>query len=459
MDGFKSRLKDSIRLRLSLWLSLAILAIALVAGVFSFAAAFREANELQDDMLRQVSTLFDRQHLPVPHLGDTGRLPHSDEEARVIVQYLPQAGTGDGSPESGLALPATLTDELQSLSIRGEHFRAIVRTLSSGERIVVAQETGIRDEIARDGALRTILPFLILVPILLLIVARLVGKMFSPIALLSAEIDRRGDQELHPLPQEHVPTEVRPFVVAINRLLGRVSQSMEAQRRFVADAAHELRSPLTALSLQAERLASTEMSETGRARLATLRQGIERGRNLLEQLLSLARAQSAVPVPAVPLPVRRIYRRVLEDLMPLAEARHIDLGVEGESDAQVLASEADLLTIVRNLVDNAIRYTPAGGRIDLSVRSLAGEAILQIQDTGPGIPPEERSRVFDPFYRVLGNETMGSGLGLSIVRTIADRIGAQVGIGYTDEDAQRGLRVTIRISHAPASAVPVASDA
>ncbi|MGT2492187.1 histidine kinase dimerization/phospho-acceptor domain-containing protein [Cupriavidus basilensis] len=209
-------------------------------------------------------------------------------------------------------------------------------------------------------------------PILLLIVARLVGKMFSPIALLSAEIDRRGDQELHPLPQEHVPTEVRPFVVAINRLLGRVSQSMEAQRRFVADAAHELRSSLTALSLQAERLASTE-DVRDRPRAAprhSARASSEAG-TCLEQLLSLARAQSAVPVPAVPLPVRRIYRRVLEDLMPLAEARHIDLGVEGESDAQVLASEADLL---HHRQEPGRQCNPlyAGGRAHRSVRPVPG---------------------------------------------------------------------------------------
>ncbi len=456
MDGRKRGLKglerftgfkDSIQVRLSLWLSLAILLVALLAGVFSFVAAFQEANELQDDMLRQVSVLFDRQHLPVPHLGDKGRLAHSDEEARVIVQLVSQGAAGGAGPDAGqpLALPAAVPDGIQTLTIKNERYRVLVRTLSAGDRIVVAQETGIRDEIARDGALRTTLPFLVLVPILLLIVADLVRKMFRPIAVLSEEIDERGEQELHPLPQDHLPAEVRPFVVAINRLLGRVSQSMETQRRFVADAAHELRSPLTALSLQAERLAGTEMSENARARLATLRQGIERGRGLLEQLLSLARAQSSVPAPTAPVSVQRVYRHVLEDLMPLAEARRIDIGVEGESDALVFASEVDLVTIVKNLVDNAIRYTPEGGRVDLSVQTRRDEAILQVKDSGSGIAPEERGRVFDPFYRVLGNDAIGSGLGLSIVRTIADRIGAQVGIGYADEPARKGLSVTVTV--------------
>jgi two-component system OmpR family sensor kinase len=460
MDGrkrrLKRRLKDSIQVRLSLWLSIAILVVAVVAGVFSFVAAFREANELQDDMLRQVAVLFDRQHLPVPHLGDAGRLPNSDEEARVIVQYLSQGATSDGgNAQSGrpLAIPATVKDGLQTLDIDNEPYRVMVRTLAAGDRIMVAQETGIRDETARDGALRTTLPFLLLVPILLLLVSDLVRKMFRPIATLSEEIDQRGEQELHPLPQDGLPAEIRPFVVAINRLFGRVSQSMDAQRRFVADAAHELRSPLTALSLQAERLAGTEMSENARSRLATLRQGIERGRVLLEQLLSLARAQSSMPLPAAPVSVRRVYRHVLEDLMPLAEARHIDIGVEGDSDALVLANEVDLITMVKNLVANAIRYTPEGGRVDLCVQTRGDSVILQVKDTGPGIAPEARGRVFDPFFRVLGNEAVGSGLGLSIVRTIAQRIGAEVCLGYANEDAGagagagvgKGLNVTVRI--------------
>jgi two-component system OmpR family sensor kinase len=169
----------------------------------------------------------------------------------------------------------------------------LVKTLPSGGRVAFAQQTEVRDEIARDSALRTLMPFLILLPILLLLVADLVRKIFKPVAALSREIDQRSEQDLYPLVAAPLPLEIRPFVVAINRLLGRVSQSMEAQRRFIADAAHELRSPLTALSLQAERLAGAEMSDQARERLGTLRQGIERGRSLLDQLLALARAQSS----------------------------------------------------------------------------------------------------------------------------------------------------------------------
>jgi two-component system OmpR family sensor kinase len=342
-----------------------------------------------------------------------------------------------------------LNDGLHTLDVGGEAFRVLIKTTAAGERIAVAQESGFRNEIARDGAIRTVMPFLILVPVLLLIVADLVRKMFLPIATLSKEIDQRAERELHPIEDSHLPAEVRPFTVAINRLLARVGQAMESQRRFIADAAHELRSPLTALSLQAERLADAEMSTPARERLTLLRQGIERGRNLLDQLLTLARARSAAELPKSLISIQSIYRRVLEDLMPLAEAKHIDIGVEGAQDAQVLVSEVDAIAVVRNLVDNAIRYTPEGGRVDLSVAMGEGHAVLRIEDTGPGIPLAERDRVFDPFYRTLGSEQVGSGLGLSIVQTIARRIGADIRLGFSDEVKQTGLSAVVIVPIGP----------
>jgi two-component system OmpR family sensor kinase len=444
MDGLKKRLNGSIQLQLSFSLSLAILVVAVVAGIFSFASAFDEAHELQDDVLRQVAALMNREHLS-PSSLTAGRFRARDEESDVIVQRLgadekPAPGL---NPKGSLPLPATLADGIHTLEVGGERFRVLVETTAFDGRIAVAQESGFRDEIARHSALRTVMPFLILVPILLLVVADLVRKMFRPIAALSKEIDERAEQELHPVEEHHFPTEVRPFAVAINRLLERVAQSMHTQRRFVADAAHELRSPLTALSLQAERLAEAEMSGSARERLDALRQGIERGRNLLDQLLTLAKVQSSSESPKSPESVQRIYRRVLEDLMPLAEAKRIDIGVEGEQDAQVWVSELDMIAVVKNLVDNAIRYSPERGRVDLSVNLEKGRVVLRIRDTGPGVPLEERERIFDPFYRTLGNDEIGAGLGLSIVKAIADRVGAEVRLAFANEVKQSGLCVAL----------------
>ena len=443
MDGLKKRLKESLQAKLAVTLSLLILVAAGAAGIFAFVSAFEEAHEFQDDMLRQISALVERQQLALNPSAARGNARRHDEDARVIVQRLDGADHPlalDGA--AGLSLPATLRDGLQTLEVKGDGFRVLIKTTSNGERLAVAQSSAFRNELARDSAVRTVLPFLILVPILLLIVANLVRKMFSPIAALALEVDKRDERELHALAVESVPLEVRPFISAINRMLARVEKAVEAQRRFVADAAHELRSPLTALSLQAERLANADMPAPAQERLKPLRQGIERSRNLLDQLLALARAQSAPGNTAAPLSVTAVYRRVVEDLMPLAQAKDIDIGVQGEGDVEVLANELDIVTVVRNLVDNAIRYTPEGGKVDLSVYAEQGRAVIEVLDSGPGIPPAERAAVLAPFYRTLGTGQIGAGLGLSIVKAIADRLGAEVRLGCAG-DGQSGLRISI----------------
>ena len=456
MDGFKKRLSESVQLRLSVALSLAILIVAIVAGIFAYVSAFDEAHDMQDDTLRQMAELFDRQHMTLQY-PENG--PEEDDESRIILQYLADGSKASGLDDAGtpLPFPTTLADGLSTVPIAGEAFRVLVKTTARGERIAVAQETGARDKDARESALRSVLPFLILLPVLLLVVGDLVRKLFRPIASLSSEIDRRDEQELHPIDEQHLPVEIRPFVVAINRLLQRVAQSMETQRRFVADAAHELRSPMTALSLQAERLAAADMSPPARERLLQLRRGIDRSRNLIDQLLTLARVQSASTL-ALPseVSVHDVYRRVLEDLLPLAELKQLDIGVEPGEDIRVMINDADLLTVIKNLVDNAIRYTPQGGRVDLSVTLENGAALLQIKDTGPGISSEERTRVFDPFYRSLGTQASGSGLGLSIVKAIVERTGARVRLSFTDEQQRRGLCVSLWLTMStPSSQSPV----
>ncbi len=428
MAGFQRRLTESLQFRLSCWLLLTILLVALLAGAFSFVSAIDEVNDMQDNTLRQIAAQSDWR-APSDSWLDI------DDDDEVSVQPL----------EGGrLPVPPELADGIYTLRLKGDTYRVLIRTLPDASRIAVTQETERRDEIAQASALRTLTPILILIPTLLLVVVILVRRMFRPISALAADLDNRSEQALHPLADVRLPTEIRPFVAAINRLLGRAEQSMREQRRFVADAAHELRSPLTALSLQAERLADAPMSDEAGARLAVLRQGIERGRNLLEQLLSLARVQSAAATP-VPLSVMQVYRRVLEVMLPLAEARGIDLGVDSDSDAEVLADETDLTTLIKNLVDNAIRYTQSGGRVDLRLHIEGTLAVVQVVDNGPGIPQQEQLRVFDPFYRVLGQDQPGSGLGLAIVAAIAERLGANVKLSETDTNAHRGLCVEVRL--------------
>jgi len=427
---------------LSVWLSVVIVAMALGAGAISFVSAFREANELQDDQLRQLAVLFSEHNLPLQQIEPVGAQNYSDPDSRVVVQELGPPGAGG---KQALRLTQPLADGLQTVMVDGAAWRIVVHPLPGGRRLAVGQQTEVRDEVARHSALRTVMPLVVLIPILAFIVTWLVRRMFVPVARLSAELDRRSEYDLGELGDEHVPDEIKPFTASINRLLARVAQSVEMQRRFVADAAHELRSPMTALSLQVESLGSAGLPEAAQQRLATLRQGMGRVRGLLEQLLSLARSQAQTPPPQEPVSVQAVFRRVLEDLMPLADAKEIDLGVVESVDVRLLSQEIDLLTVVRNLVDNAIRYTPAGGRVDLGLRREQAVAVIQVLDTGPGIQAVERERVFDPFYRILGNDELGSGLGLSIVRAIVDRVGGSVTLADVEsDDAASGLCVTVR---------------
>lgn len=465
MEGLQGRLNRSVQRQLSIGLALAIAVVALAAGALSFMAAYREAQELQDDILRQVALLIDGRTLAPP--GAAADAPFDghedhDDASRLIVQRLGQP-TAPGQPvDDGGALPVppTLADGLHTLELGGESFRVLIRTARSGARFVVAQEADLRDQMARDSALRTLLPFLVLVPMLLLVATALVRRLLRPIVTLAGAVDRRSEPPLQPLDPGPVPAEVRPFVVAINRLFARVQQAMDAQRRFVADAAHELRSPLAALQLQAERLAQAPMSDTARERLATLRDGLARSGRLLNQLLALAKAQAQAQAQAQAADepsaacssVQRVYRRVLEDLLPLAEAKRIDLGAEGEQDAMVRIAEADLAVLLRNLVDNAIRCTPEGGRVDLRLDAAQGWAVLRIADTGPGIAPAERERVFDAFYRVPGSAQPGSGLGLAIVRAIAERTGTGIDLDFSDPQRRSGLCVSVRMALASAAA-------
>ncbi|OOG57570.1 ATP-binding protein [Polaromonas sp. C04] len=450
MDGFQGKLRQSLQFRLSAWLCGVIAMIAVAGGIVSFLSAFQEAIELQDDQLRQMAALFDGQQLPVPSAAPHVDKLEGDPDSRVMVQWLRPASATFVKPTGALSgLPANLSDGIQTTKLGGTSWRVFVKTVAPGARVAIGQRTEVRDEIARDSAQRTLMPFLILIPVLLLLVGGLIRNMFRPLKTMALELDRRSEQDLREVAPAHLPSEVRPFVVAINRLLSRVGQSVSMQRRFVADAAHELRSPLTALSLQAEQLDAADMSAHARERLAVLRSGIRRTRSLLDQLLTLARVQDSSRERTQTVSVQQVFRQVLEDLMPLAEVKDIDAGVVGAQDASVMAPEADLKTLVKNLVDNAIRYTPSGGQINLSVRTNEGQVTLQVTDTGPGIAPEERQRVFDPFYRIVGQDEVGSGLGLSIVQTIADRFDAKIDIGYASEPTQSGLRIAVAF---PASA-------
>jgi two-component system OmpR family sensor kinase len=448
MDGSEGPIGASLRFKLSVCLTLAIVIIAAGAGVISFVLATHEAHKMQDHQLRQTGYLISRlDAVPSSPLARE-RAGDSDFDARVVVRFL---RTDNGLPADTAPRPPVfsglLSDGLQTVLVGKEQWRVFVKTNAKGVRVAVGQQTTVRDATARASAVRTLMPILILVPVLVLLVGMLLRQMFKPLRTLAGELGRRTEADLRPLNHAGLPSEVWPFVVEINALLARMGRSLALQRRFIADAAHELRSPLTAMSLQAERLGAANMPGEARTRLNALSAGLQRTRILLDQLLTLARTQESRSQSTAPISLQHVLREVFEDLVPIAEAKDIDLGVLGDTDGKVEARLVDLKVLVKNLLDNAIRYTPAGGRVDISVQKDQGRVTLQIDDTGPGIALEERVRVFDSFYRVLGNGEIGSGLGLAITRTVADSMEATIEL--SDSRApQSGLRVLVTFREA-----------
>ena len=219
--------------------------------------------------------------------------------------------------------------------------------------------------------------------------------------------------------------------------------TLRRENRFIADAAHELRTPMTALTLQAERLAPYMNDPAASAQLDTLRTGIRRTAALLEQLLLLARSQHTEAAAPATSRVQDTYRQIIETLLPLADRKHSDLGIASEQDATLPVPAAELYTLGKNLADNALRYSPPGSRIDLDLETSADAITLIVEDNGPGIAADERARVLDPFYRQLGSEEEGTGLGLAIVKSLCDKHGATLSLRDAKNHAH-GLRVEIR---------------
>lgn len=437
-------MNTSLQYRLSASISIAVVAVAAITAGLSFLASWRDAHLAQDKQLRQTAHLIGRvQSRPIT-LAARQRIKGIGREERIVVRFLGDSGAaGYVGPEGPPVLPERMPDGVRTVRVGNESWRVFVMTDNDGVRIAVAQQTTVRDAVAVRSALRSLIPFALLAPVLVLLVRFLIRQLFRPMRRLAGKTRQRRNDDASPLDPAGLPEEVQPFVAEINRLLMRVDCAMQAQRRFVADAAHELRSPLTAMSLQAERLAAADMPGEARRRMLALTDGLQRTRTMLDQLLALARSQQGADGSATPVSLQQTIRLVIEDLYPLAEERGIDLGVVGVDDASVDVEPLDLHMLVKNLVDNAIRYSPRDGRVDVLVQPGEGVVDFIVDDTGPGIPEGERERVFDAFYRVLGNgQPAGSGLGLAIVKAVADKAGAPVTLCATP--TRQGLRVVTR---------------
>ena len=346
------------------------------------------------------------------------------------------------SPQGRLLPPQTVIGFSDTVA-GGEPYR--IYALRTATQVVqVAQQTEARGRMAGQLALRAVLPVALLAPVLMLIVWWVVGRAIGPIERVRRQVAARRPDDLAPLPTAGLPAEVRPLVGEMNGLLTRLSDAWDALTHFTADAAHELRSPLAALRLQAQSLQRAPDDATRAIASERLLAGIDRATRLVEQLLALARQEAAGEgAELVSLDLTALARNALADAEPEAARHAIALTLDAPTAHVVLrADEAALAVLLRNLLGNALRHTPPGGQVRVGVREEASVINLTVEDSGPGIAPDERARVQDRFYRVPGTPGHGSGLGLAIVRAIAERHGAALTLDASP--TLGGLRVMLR---------------
>lgn len=414
-------MKKSLQSQLSYMLGGATLIAGLVAAAASFRFAYIEAKELQDDMLRQIAVLAVNSPVTTININSIAKQAQLDDpESRVMVIHLPK----DQVPNW---LTSSLSTGFHTLTTQAGQLRVFVLGHANEAQTIVAQKTDARDEIAMNSAFRTLIPLLLLLPILTWLITTIVRRELAPIALLSQSLDKQQAERPEPLNEQNLPQEITPFVLAINRLLTRLHLLMTEQRRFIADAAHELRSPLTALSLQAQNIEKAKTLKIMHERVLPLRQGIERARILTEQLLSLAKNQAALPSVST-VDVSSLARELIAEYLPQAEVLSIDLGLEDAGNIVIQGDLQALNLVLKNALVNALRFTPKFGIVTLRVYSDGDECVIEVVDSGPGIPAAEREKVFHPFYRSEGAGGEGSGLGLTIARDAATKLGGSISL-------------------------------
>lgn len=431
---------SSIRRRLLVWLLAGLAVLLGLSGYATYRHARSEVNDLFDYQLQQTALALRSQNLLA--LAIAGEGAEGPAEGDIQVQIWDRSSGLIYISQRQHELPFVRQAGFSELNWQNTLWR--VFSLPAGNRTVqVAQPLRVRLTMSADIALRNIAPFFLLLPGVALVVWFGVGAGLRPLTRIAGEIEQRTPQALEPVSAAELPTEVRPLIQALNDLLRRLGQALAAQRQFVADAAHELRTPLTAVRLQTE-LVRRALDEAERAEaIADLRAGLERASHLVDQLLAMARLDSdAATASLEPVDLLALARTVVSEYAPIADARGVDLGLASSESATVAGDPTTLRVLLGNLVDNAIRYTPAGGTVDVTAGHSGTAAVLTVTDTGPGIPPEDRQRVFDRFYRGVGNAVQGSGLGLAIVRRIADRHGAEVTLA--EGEGGRGLQVSVR---------------
>jgi signal transduction histidine kinase len=413
----------SIRRRLLLWLLGPVALVALAADAVTYLKAREQLHEFVDAELRAAA-------LGAP--TGTGR--------RIVRVHDPATSAAAPSHEAGPPFTGRLGAE--TVQWQGQTWRTL--TVEHEGRIVQAAE--LLDGRIHAAAIAIITPFSVAaVPLFAVLIWYGVGRGLRPLTRLAESIQRRAPGSLQPMGEAGLPAEILPLVRSLNDLLAQLVQVLSDERRFIADAAHGLRTPLTALRLQAENLERAADQAARATALEQLQAGILRAVHLAEQLLTMARLAPRANAPRVlaPVDLEQLLKETLIGQQALAEHRRIDLGLVRSEPISVEADGESLRIALDNLIDNALRYTPADGIVDAALYREGEHAVVEIADTGPGIPEAERSLALRRFYRGETAGSAGSGLGLAIVAEVVKQHGGRVDLAAGHDG--RGLKVTLRL--------------
>lgn len=452
----------SIRRFLLLWLLGAVAGAALVLAAGYYGFAFDEVNEVFDRQLKQLARTVLAVHTEVDHRQLQPAVPATEKFHRgFVTQVWAANGKLLFNSVNSPVLPLLSAPGLHTLDV--DHAQWRVYTLRAPlVTVQAAQSMTTRSALAKELASKLLFPGLVAISLMAAVLAYALKRGLQPLATAAAAVEGRSVLALEDIPQHGAPLEVQPLIKAINTLMAHLSDALAKQRQFTADAAHGLRTPLAALRLQFELLEASLHQASQREMVGDIRGGLDRAVHMVAQLLDLSRVEPAsVDWQPVSVDLAGLACVAVGDFSLRAEQAGLDLGADAPQPVQIKGSPQQLRLLIDNLIDNAVRYTTAHGRIDVRVwRDLVSrESCLEVIDSGPGLSFEQRARAFDRFYRAAeladeGNFPIGAGLGLAIAKEVAERHGATIELddGLPNANLGKGLTVRVRFSAAAAAA-------
>lgn len=420
--------------------------IALVwtsAAALTYRDARNELDEVLDAHLTQAASLLDAQTLHQHGIIDTDHTPQLHKYSRrVAFQIWERDGKlglhSINAPDEPLA---PFVPGFSNRMIEGSRWRVFTTWDSDSDHLIqIAERADRREHLAREIAGHLLLPLLITLPVLAALLWLAITKALRPLVDLADEVERRAPGNLTPLVPGRAPAEIAPLIQRLNALFDRIRDSLDNERRFTADAAHELRTPVAAIRAQAQVARAAENDAERIHALDKAIAGCDRATHLIEQLLTLARLDATREEAKEPCILRTIAGEVIAELAPTALENHVQLELADGPDMTVPGQPGLLRVLLRNLLDNAIRHTGSGTTVTVQPGHLDGKPVLHVFDNGPGVDPETLVHLSERFYRPLGTRANGSGLGLSIARRIAELHQARFQLSSPPEG---GLRIDI----------------